>query len=209
MNTAVCRPGSAPLCAHADAHDLETETMSPSLSWSLLLGLLLAACSSPLPNLDPVGEAFPRVSGEALSGEAVTLPDDLLGQPTILLVGYVQETQFDLDRWLLGLLDRGTPASIREVPTIPGLVPGLLSDNIDSGMRKGIPSEDWSSVVTVYGDGDAIVKLTGNTLPRNTRVLLLDADGVIRWFHDRGYSAGQMLDLDRAARELQGKAQSP
>ncbi|MFT7464771.1 MAG: hypothetical protein ACI9EF_003131 [Pseudohongiellaceae bacterium] len=48
--------------------------------------------------------------------------------------------------------------------------------------------------------------LTGNTVPRNTRVLLLDAHGVIRWFHDRGDSAGLMLELDRQARELKSAA---
>jgi hypothetical protein len=162
----------------------------------------LGACASPVPNRDPVGQAFPQVQGESLAGEAMTLPDDLAGAPAILLVGYVQEAQFDLDRWLLGLLDSGTPVRLLEVPTIPGLVPGLFSDSIDAGMREGIPSEDWSLVVTVYGDGDAIVDLTGNTSPRNTRVLLLDADGVVRWFHDRGYSARVMLELDERARAL-------
>lgn len=173
-----------------------------------LLGciLLLLACSSPIPNRDPVGQAFPRVQGKSLEGEAMTLPDDLAGAPAILLVGYVQDTQFDLDRWLLGLLDSGTPVRILEVPTIPGLVPGLFSDSIDSGMREGIPSEDWSLVVTVYGDGDAIVELTGNTSPRNTRVLLVDGDGIVRWFHDRGYSARVMLELDEEARALAGAA---
>jgi hypothetical protein len=183
--------------------------MSPSCRWFLVLWLLLPACSSPQPNRDPVGMAFPQVRGEALTGEAVALPGALRGQPAVLLVGYVQNTQFDLDRWLLGLLDMGTPVAIREVPTIPGLVPGLFSDSIDAGMRTGIPSEDWSSVVTVYGDGDAIVALTGNTRPRNARVLLLDGDGIVRWFHDRGYSARVMLELDREARQLALGADSP
>lgn len=177
--------------------------MIPKLA---LLLTLLAACSSPLANRDPVGQAFPSVRGEALSGDAVTLPDDFAGAPAILLVGYVQDAQFDLDRWLLGLLAMQTPVTLREVPTIRGLVPGLLADNIDAGMRKGIPSEDWASVVTVYDDAAAIVELTGNTNPRNGRILLLDENGVVRWSHDRGYSARVMLELDALARELLGEA---
>ena len=67
-------------------------------------------------------------------------------------------------------------------------------------MRSGIPSEDWPSVATVYGPGAIrIVELTGNERPRNIRVLLLDAGGRIRWFHDRGFSASKLLELDQAA----------
>jgi hypothetical protein len=70
-------------------------------------------------------------------------------------------------------------------------------------MRSGIPSEDWASVVTVYGSpAREVVALTGNENGRNMRVLLLDHGGVVRWFHDRGYSAGKMLELDAAARAL-------
>jgi hypothetical protein len=167
--------------------------------------LLLTACSSRTPRRDPVGETFPAVTGESLAGEEILLPAALAGAPAVLLCGYVQDAQFDADRWLFGLLQAGTPAQIREVPTIPGLFPTLLAGTIDEGMRSGIPSEDWASVVTVYG-GDAakIVALTGDERPRNIRVLLLDAEGRVLWMHDRGFSAGKMLELDRAVRALVG-----
>ena len=164
---------------------------------------LLPACSSPVPNRVPVGETLPSVRGDSLDGQEVRLPEDLAGRPAVLIVGYVQDSQFDADRWLYGFLQSQTPVQLYEVPTIKGFVPGLISGTIDEGMRSGIPSEDWSSVATLYGD-DArrIVALTGNEKPRNVRVLLLDAEGIIRWFHDRGFSAGKLLELDRLAREL-------
>ncbi len=170
---------------------------------ALLLGAL-PACSSPLPNRDPTGEAFPRVSGTSLAGDATVLPDDLADGPAILLVGYVQDAQFDLDRWLIGLLQLETPARLLEVPTIDGLLPGMVGGFIDDGMRSGIPREDWAAVVTVYGDAEAIVAFTGEERPRNGRILLLDGEGVVRWFHDRGFSAGKALELDAAVRGLRG-----
>jgi len=179
-------------------------------SW-LALALLLAAivfvplsgCRSTIPNRNPVGERFPEVRGNSLKDEEVALPRT--GQPTILLVGYLQEAQFDADRWCFGLLQAATPVALFEVPTLPGLIPSLASGFIDAGMQSGIPSEDWSSVVTVYGGPAAtIAEFTGNTQGRNMRVLLLDDQGVVRWFHDRGFSAGKLLELDRAARELAG-----
>jgi hypothetical protein len=172
----------------------------------LLLPLLLAVGCGSVPNRDPSGEPFPAVRAESLRGERVALPGAFAGAPCILLVGYVQETQFDLDRWLFGLLQAEVKIPVREVPTIEGWLPGLFAGWIDSGMRSGIPEEDWGSVLTVYDDAEAIVQLTGNEAPRNGRVLLLDASGRIRFFHDRGFSAGKLLELTRVLAQLQSEA---
>ena len=78
--------------------------------------------------------------------------------------------------------------------------PGMMGR---SGMRSGIPSEDWESVVTLYGsDAHDLVAFTGNERGRNIRVLLVDSEGVVRWFHDRGFSAGKLLELEQAAINL-------
>ena len=156
-------------------------------------------CASREPARDPVGEVLPSLEAETLHGEVIRMPDDLVGAPVVLLVGYVQEAQFDADRWLLGLLQAELDVRVYEVPTIPGALVGLLSGRIDAGMRSGIPEEDWGSVATVYG-GDAgdLEVFTGSERPRNIRVLLLDAAGRVRWFHDRGYSAGTLLALEEA-----------
>ena len=161
------------------------------------------SCRATVPNRDPRGEVFPTTMGSNLDGEPVQLPGDLAGAPAILLVGYVQKAQFDADRWLFGLLQAATPVKMLEVPTIPGLMPTLLSGTIDKGMRSGIPHEDWGVVVTLYGSrAEDLVTMTGNENPRNIRVLLLDAEGTVRWFHDRGFSAGKLQELDTRAREL-------
>jgi|LakMenEpi05Aug10_1017310.scaffolds.fasta_scaffold00035_5 hypothetical protein len=179
--------------------------MNSQILTASLLSLLslLAGCSSTKPNRVPVGEGFPVVKGKSLSGESTELPTALAGKPAVLLVGYVQGTQFDLDRWVMGLMQAKTPVRILEVPTIDSLVPSVISGWIDSGMRSGIPSEDWPAVVTVYGsEAGKITAFTGEQSPRNTRVLLLDAQGKVVWFHDRGYSPAKAIELDAAARGL-------
>ena len=165
-----------------------------------LLALALAGCSNPRPNRDPTGEAFPEVEATSLSGEAVELPATLAGSRAVLLVGYVQNAQFDCDRWILGLMQAETPVPLYEIPTIEGMVPGMFAGSINNGMRNGIPEEDWGSVLTVYGDAGDIVRLTGKENPRNARVFLLNEHGEIAWFHDRGYSAGKLMELDRLCR---------
>ncbi len=164
--------------------------------------LLTAGCSSTYPRRDPTGEVFPTVSGSKLDGTEVTLPDIGKGAPLLLLVGYEQNAQFDLDRWLLGLSQAGVQVQAYEVPTIPGLIPGMFSGSIDGGMRRGIPSEDWASVITVYGDGGLIAEFTGNDDGLTGRVLLLDAAGRVVFFHDRGFSVGMLGKLREALAKL-------
>ncbi len=170
--------------------------------WMLVaLGALAAwplACSTTYERRDPTGERFPTVTGETLEKNAVTLPDDLAGEPALLIVGYKQRTQFDVDRWLLGLAQSQTTIRLYEVPTLPGALARVASGFIDNGMRSGIPEEDWKLVVTLYSDARPVAKFTGTENGLPARVLLLDRDGVVRWFHDRGYSVGTLQSLREA-----------
>ena len=177
------------------------------------LGLTMAAlampgCASTYPNRAVVGERLPSVTGESLAGKPVRLPEDLEGQPAVLLLGYTQRAQFDADRWILGLIQAGVKTRLLEVPTIEGLMPRAFSDRIDEGMRRGIPSEDWASVVTVYDGAQSLLLFTGNERPNNMRVLLLDPAGQVVWHHDRGYSATKVLELKAAANTLEAKSDS-
>ena len=170
------------------------------ISSCVAVALSLGACSSPIPNRVPLGEPFPSLTASALDeveGTApVNIPEDFAGEPLLLLVGYVQDSQFDIDRWLFGILDAGLDVALREVPAARGMAASLASGFIDGGMRRGIPKGEWGAVVTTYGKtADKIARVTGTERPRNARVLLLDREGLIRWFHDGGYSAGTLIEL--------------
>jgi hypothetical protein len=149
-----------------------------------------------------VNEPFPSVKGTSLSGDEVALPEAFKGKSTLLLVGYKQNSQFDIDRWLLGLHQSGTEVAVYELPTIPGMLPGLFASQIDNGMRSGIPREDWASVITIYDDGELVAEFTGNENKVPGRVMLLDGEGRVRFFHDRGYSVGSLEKLRAAITEL-------
>lgn len=157
--------------------------------------LSFTSCSTTYPRRDPTGEAFPTVTGTSLAGDAVTFPDVGRGAPLLLLIGYEQDTQFDLDRWIQALEAAGAKVRTYELPTIPGLTPRLFSGFIDGGMRRGIPQEDWFAVVTVYGDAAKVAEFTGNDDGLPGRIVLLDRDGRVAFFHDRGYSLGTLKQL--------------
>lgn len=174
-------------------------------SLPLLCGLLAAAgCSSTRPDRDPTGLLFPAVVGSSLEEERVELPGALAGRPAILLIGYRQRAQFDLDRWVMGLLAAEVAVPIYEVPTIPALVPSMLSGWIDDGMRSGIPREDWNAVVTLYGSAaEPVAEFTGTERGNLGRALLLDAEGRVVWFDDEGFSPRKVLELAERAGSLE------
>ena len=93
----------------------------------LIVALLLLAtaisCTHDIENRSVVGETFPKVNGNSLSGKKWNLPGDFKAKKTLLLIGYEQNTQFDIDRWLVALDDRKVKVDLYEIPTVAGLVP--------------------------------------------------------------------------------------
>jgi len=154
----------------------------------VILPLFLAGCTSQYPNKDLVGQQFPDVVGMSLASEQVSIPQDFAGKSTLLLLGYKQDSQFDIDRWLIGLDMTNTKIDAYEIPTIQGMLPRMFSTFIDNGMRSGIPKELWKGVITVYEDGEIVQKFTGNQQANNARVILLNQSGQIVFFYDRGFS---------------------
>lgn len=155
----------------------------------ILFLVFLTACSSyEHPGKVTLGEPMISAAGQNLEGESVIIPDAFNGRNTLLLFGYKQDSQFDIDRWLIGLDMTDTKVDVYEIPTIQGMFPRMFSTFIDNGMRSGIPKELWKGVITVYEDGESIQKFTGNQIPNNARVMLLDKQGKITYFYDRGFS---------------------
>jgi len=161
----------------------------------ILFSIMLLGCSTTYVNRNPVGENFPLVNGQTLTEEERELPTYFKGSNVVLLLGYKQDSQFDIDRWLIGLDMTETEISAYEIPTIQGLFPRMFKSTIDEGMRKGIPKELWGGVITIYGDGATVQEFTGNQNPNNARVLLLDKDGKVIYFHDRGFSVPALNEL--------------
>lgn len=169
------------------------------LSYLFLLG---PGCQASYPRRDPTGERLPTVQGISLDEKAWRLPEDLEDRSAILLLGYQQDAQFDLDRWLLGLFEAGVDVPIYEVPTVVGMVPGWISGTINEGMRGGIPSEDWAAVITIYDDAPLLAAFTGNVGAPTGRILVLDSDWRVRFFHDEGYSVATMARLRETLKSL-------
>lgn len=156
---------------------------------------LVSACSTNYPNQDITGQSFPAISGQTLEKNTVNIPEDFNEDFTLLLIGYVQNAQFDIDRWLIGLDMTNTNVAAYELPTIQGMFPKMFSTVINNGMRAGIPKPLWKGVITIYKDGDTVQALTGNERPNSARVVLLNNNGDIVYFYDGGFSVDALNNL--------------
>lgn len=161
----------------------------------LVTAALLAGCATTYTNRNPVGEIFPNITGESLEKKEIIMPKNFEGSQVVLLLGYKQDSQFDIDRWLIGLDMTNTVVRAFEIPTIQGMLPRMFSTFIDEGMRSGIPKELWGGVITVYADGAELQEFTGNENPNNARVLLLDKNSKVIYFFDRGFSVFALNEL--------------
>jgi len=161
-----------------------------------IFGMLLQGCANyDYPSQVVVGENIIEFEGESLAGELTSIPEAFAGQNTLLLFGYIHKSQFDIDRWLIGLDQTNTQVAVYEIPTIKGMIPKIFSTVFDDAMREGIPKEIWKGVVTVYKDGERVQRYTGNLKPKNARVLLLNAQGEVIHFYDRGFSVDALNAL--------------
>lgn len=174
------------------------------LKWIfIVLITLLAGCSSSYTNQSLVGQTLPTFSGQTLEKEDVSMPGLFGNKTTLLLVGYKQDTQFDIDRWLIGLDMTSTLVDIYELPAIQGMFPKMFSSMINNGMRRGIPEELWGGVITLYNDGEKMQEYTGNENPNNARVILLNNNNDIVYFYDRGFSVSALNNLRSALDKLE------
>jgi hypothetical protein len=147
------------------------------------------------PNQSVKGHVFLSITGQTLEQRELNIPAELNQEAVLLLIGYKQNSQFDIDRWLIGLDMTNTLVDVYELPTIQGMFPRMFSTVIDNGMRKGIPKELWKGVVTVYEDCEKVQQFTGNENGNNARVVLLNKDGVVMYFYDRGFSVKALNEL--------------
>lgn len=99
---------------------------------------------------------FPTITAENLNREQVTLPDDLAGNPALILVAYKQRQQTNVNTWLdrMDEIQAAIPGvQIIETPTISSGKWGWMAGFIDGGMRSGIPDpEARARTITLYTD---------------------------------------------------------
>ncbi len=147
-----------------------------------------------------VGDRFPVLKGQALTGRTAALPEAASGRVALVAMGFTYQSRFPVEAWA-GWYRRtvGSRADVTlfEVPMIGGLAT-LGRWFIDRGMRSGTPVELHDRVITVYGGtGDWKRRLSFSPEHKDDAYLVvLDGLGVVRWIHHGGFDQSQAGSLN-------------
>ncbi len=125
------------------------------------------------------GEPFPSVSGTLLSGEPMTVPDDLAGSVAVLLLGWEYGARFEIEDWSRLLQEQYQAYDGLRVLILPMIsgVGRVMHTLIDSAMMCGTPAAEHSRVLTIYGDLRALRRRLNVSLPHLTQIFLLGRTG--------------------------------
>ncbi len=167
-----------------------------------MLLLNLVGCNI-VPSRDPTGEQLPAAQGKTLDGTNITLIDVLAGEPAVLTIPYTTDAQLDADRWAMGLHQLGTPIRRFELGVVPSTFGLLLAPAIDSDRRSTRAEVAWPTVLCFYSESaDALATQTGMGDAQYARVLLVNGQGTIVWYCDKGYTTERCAELDGRVRAL-------
>lgn len=149
---------------------------------------------------------IPAASGTALDGHNVTLPRDLSGHATVLILGFSQHSQDTTTAW-----EKPVRTSLVTTPGInffdmPFLedAPSLIRPIIIRSIRKQVPDILKPNFVPLTSGQDAWKQATGFTksAPDAAYVLLVDHSGKIRWQTHEPYSEALFAQLSQAAKAI-------
>lgn len=152
------------------------------LTWLLTRKLTEPAEVTPLSD----GEPFPTISGTLLTGEELTVPEDLLGSVSVLLLGWDYAARLQVEEWTryLGDTFAGYPEmAVLIMPMIDG-AGRLLRGVINASMQRGTPEAEQSHVLTVFGDLRALRRRLGVDDARRVQVFVLGRTGRVAWHAD-------------------------
>jgi len=161
----------------------------------------LSAQSTPLAPLH-VGDAFPRLEGEFLSGRTAVLPDAAAGKTALVLMGFTYQSRFVVEAWATPVrkaLAARESATFFEVPVLGGMA-RMGKWFIDRGMRNGTPKELHENVITLWGGVDRWKTLMqfSSAAEDDAYLALIGKNGRVRWLYRGPYSA-EALDAMLAA----------
>ena len=156
--------------------------------------MTIAASASPAAPADAqapkrlvIGDVFPRLESEFLTGRKAVLPDAAKGKVAFILMGFTYDSRFSVEKWAERFkadVKPGPDVTWFEIPVIGGMA-RMASWFIDSGMRKGTPKALHENVITVYGGVDRWKTVMGfsDQAPNDGYLAVLDREGRVQWLH--------------------------
>jgi hypothetical protein len=167
---------------------------------SFLAAMFSAAVFAQAP---PAGSEPPKLRGQTLSGQSITLPDAAAGRVTMLAIGASKKAGDRTAPWKQHFLaDFGSdPRATYYVAALLQSAPSLVRGMIRSAMRGGTPEAQRDHVLTSASDEAAWKKyldIHDDSLPA---ILLLNESGHALWSYSGEFDAAHYDALKHAVNE--------
>ena len=145
------------------------------------------------------GDTLPAVRGKTLSGNAVLLPEQAIGRPAMLVVGFSRASKEAAQPWLQNCRERfavaaGEGARCYDVRMVEG-IPRLFRGFAEGGMRKGYPAALLDQVLLVYQENDLWKQRLGAADENTAYVVVLDASGRVSGLQRGAFSEGALSEV--------------
>ena len=162
---------------------------SPKYAFPAVLLILLSV---------PVfGETLPRIEGENLLGQKVTLPDASTGHPAVLVIGFSHASQNQTKAWGERLNKEFPESSGVSVYSMAVLeeVPRLVRGMASHGIKSGTPKEERARFLLLYHNEAELKMAADFSAPDDAYILLLDRSGTIRWHFHGAVTENALMQL--------------
>jgi len=149
-------------------------------------------------------QPLPVLKGKYLTGRDATLPADSKGKIALLAFGFSYDSRHAVVAWSNRFrkdFGQDPRVTFYEIPVIGGAAQ-LGKWFIDSGMRKGTPTELHENVITVYGGANPWKKYLGYRQSDDAYLVLLDPSGAVRWHFAGKFDQSAYRELEAAMTSL-------
>jgi hypothetical protein len=176
--------------------------------------LLIAGVSMLAPQARPgqsnaaplqTGDAFPRISGQTLTGKLLQLPAAATGKPALVVFSFSRAAGKDARSWNEHLFKDFSNSNAIAVPgyqvIVMESVPKLFRSMAISGMKKNMPLAVQDRAIVSYQD-EAIWKQHLAVSDENRAyIVLLGPDGRIRWRNSAAFTDSEYAHLKNELEE--------
>ncbi|MDP8980648.1 MAG: mitochondrial ATPase complex subunit ATP10 [Acidobacteriota bacterium] len=157
--------------------------------WFVVVSALLAVGSAAVPL--KIGDSFPVVAGETLSGNRMTLPAGVAGNSAIVVFSFSRVGGTDARLWN----DRvASDAGLRGITSFTLMmlesVPRILRGMVSSSIRKQVPPAMYDRFTLIFRDEEMWKQRLAAFDDRHAYVLLINDAARICWM-----GSGRFSDL--------------
>lgn len=152
------------------------------------------------------GATIPAVQVTPLAGRSVTLPRELPGHVTVLILGFGRNSKDATTAW-----EKPVRLQLAKAPAIGfydmamlAEVPGFVRPLVLRSVRKAVPDVLKPNFVPLLDHEDEWKRVAGYApdQPQAAYVLLVDQAGKVKWSTHAGYTSAGFAELSQAAQRL-------